>query len=614
MEKIRFGTQTGAAFLAMGIASIVLSGCAFDKHVDVTATTDANRGFQTFKNATPVPPEDFQISDSAWFAGADDRVRLRKNLRVRLHFRPRHLPPVFHKKILLVSEKPIGIADIASQITTSTGLLVTVTKPRTMGISGSPQGTSPSGMGMPAPSPASPSSPAPHQAQTHPGRQESFLGKKIRVDWDGTLEGLLDYSASRFGLFWTYRNHVVSFGRSLTRVFRISAAPVMNVVSNSISDAGMTGLSSVLMNEGAAGMMGGGMMGGYGGSGGMGGGSLGGGMMGGMGGLGMMGGGMMGGAGMMGGMMGGGMGMSGQNVSSFSISTVWNEISQSVKSILGDRGNFSVAQSAGTITVTTSPRIMEEVARYVHELNRDLSRHVWLKVEVLDVNITKQNTNSFDLNAALHGLMKSGSLAVTGQPGVFSLAGATPVTAATLTAPNSSTNAVMHALSSIGKTTVTTRSFVTTLNDQAVPVQNVQNVGYLMENMAGIAGIGQATFSENIPGTVTVGFTMTLVPHLLDDKEMLLGVSIDDTNLNQMQTLQSAGGSIQLPNTSQRSFMQWVKLTSGETAVIGGYEQTRRVFQQNGTGTPSNFWLGGGQNSQIVRDAIVILVTPVVGG
>ncbi len=161
---------------------------------------------------------------------------------------------------------------------------------------------------------------------------------------------------------------------------------------------------------------------------------------------------------------------------------------------------------------------------------------------------------------------------------------------------------------------VATRSFVTTLNDQAVPVQNVQNIGYLMENLAGIAGIGQSTFTQNVPGTVTVGFTMTLVPHLLDDKEMLLGVSIDDTNLNQMQTIASGGGSIQLPNTSQRSFMQWVKLTSGQMAVIGGYEQTRRVFQQNGTGTPSNFWLGGGQNSQIVRDAIVILVTPVVGG
>ena len=81
-------------------------------------------------------------------------------------------------------------------------------------------------------------------------------------------------------------------------------------------------------------------------------------------------------------MMGGaGMGGSGQNVSSFSISTVWSEISQSLKSILGGRGNYSIAQSAGTITVTTTPRIMGEVARYVHDLNNSLSRHVWLKVE-----------------------------------------------------------------------------------------------------------------------------------------------------------------------------------------------------------------------------------------
>ena len=606
MRNVKWETW-GAMILSAGI--VLCAGCSFDKHVDISATKDINKGLKTFSDAKPKPPEDFEVSDSAWFAGSEDRVRIRRSEHIRLHIRPKHLPALFEKRVLLVSEKPIGIADITSEITTSTGLLVTVTTPRKMGISGNVSGMG-GGMGMPMMGGSSPAGapPAPSlQAGTSSG--ETFLKKKIRVDWDGSLEGLLDYTASRFGLFWTYRDHVVSFGRTTTKIFRINAAPVMNIVSNSISDAGMTGLSSILMNQGAAGGMGGGA------------GMMGGGITGGMGGSSMMGGGMgggmtggMGGSSMMGGGMGGGMGGSGQNVSSFSISTVWSEISQSLKSILGGRGNYSIAQSAGTITVTTTPRIMGEIAEYVHDLNNSLSRHVWLKVEVLDVNLTDQNANSFNLSAALSGLAKSGSILTTGQPGVFSLAGASPITTTTMTLPNSSTNAVIHALSSLGKTSVATRSFVTTLNDQAVPVQNVQNIGYLMENLAGIAGIGQSTFTQNIPGSVTVGFTMTLVPHLLDNKEMLLGVSIDDTNLNQMQTLTSGGGSIQLPNTSQRSFMQWVKLTSGQTAVIGGYEQTRRVFQQNGTGTPSNFYLGGGQNSQIVRDAIVILVTPVVGG
>jgi type IVB pilus formation R64 PilN family outer membrane protein len=625
MGNIRFWAKKERLYLLLGLSVSLFAGCAFDKHVDVSTTEKLNKGFKTFKDAKPNPPGDFQVSDGAWFADSRDRVHLLRSEHIRLHLRPKRLPEIFKKRILLVSEKPIGIQDIASQVTTSTGLLVTISQPRKMGISGSPSGASGmmggiGGVGMTGGTglfgggnpPAGPSS----SGTASSG--EKFLKKKIAVDWDGSLEGLLDYAASRFGLFWTYRNHVISFGRTTTKIFRINAAPVMNMVSNSISDSGMTGLSSVLMNEGAAGMMGG-----YGGGlagGGLGGGALGGGMgmMGGYGG-GLAGGGLGGalggglGSGMMGG-LGGGMGGSGQNVSSFSISTVWSEISQSLNSILGGQGNFSIAQSAGTITVTTTPRIMGEVARYVHDLNSDLSRHVWLKVEVLDVSLSLQNANSFNLTAALHGLMKSGALAVTGQPGVFSLAGASPVTTTTLTLPSSSTNGVIHALSSQGKVSVATRSFVTTLNDQAVPVQNVQNIGYLMENLAGIAGIGQSTFTQNVPGTVTVGFTMTLVPHLLDNKEMLLGVSIDDTNLNQMQTLTSGGGSIQLPNTSQRSFMQWVKLTSGQMAVIGGYEQTRRVFQQNGTGTPSNFYLGGGQNSQIVRDAIVILVTPVVGG
>jgi len=598
----------GAMILSAGI--ILCAGCSFDKHVDISATKDINKGLKTFSDAKPKPPEDFEVSDSAWFAGSEDRVRIRRSEHIRLHIRPKHLPALFEKRVLLVSEKPIGIADITSEITTSTGLLVTVTTPRKMGISGNVSGMG-GGMGMPTMGGSSPAgAPSAPSLQAGTSSGETFLKKKIRVDWDGSLEGLLDYTASRFGLFWTYRDHVVSFGRTTTKIFRINAAPVMNIVSNSISDSGMTGLSSILMNQGAAGGMGGGAgtLGGGSLGGGLGGGSLGGGLGGGS-----LGGGTGGGS-LGGGGLGGGMGGSGQNVSSFSISTVWSEISQSLKSILGGRGNYSIAQSAGTITVTTTPRIMGEIAEYVHDLNNSLSRHVWLKVEVLDVNLTDQNANSFNLSAALSGLAKSGSILTTGQPGVFSLAGASPITTTTMTLPNSSTNAVIHALSSLGKTSVATRSFVTTLNDQAVPVQNVQNIGYLMENLAGIAGIGQSTFTQNIPGSVTVGFTMTLVPHLLDNKEMLLGVSIDDTNLNQMQTLTSGGGSIQLPNTSQRSFMQWVKLTSGQTAVIGGYEQTRRVFQQNGTGTPSNFYLGGGQNSQIVRDAIVILVTPVVGG
>ena len=338
----------GAMILSAGIT--LCAGCSFDKHVDISATKDINKGLKTFRDAKPKPPEDFEVSDSAWFAGSEDRVRIRRSEHIRLHIRPKHLPALFEKRVLLVSEKPIGIADITSEITTSTGLLVTVTTPRKMGISGNVSGLG-GGMGMPMMGGSLPSgsTPAPSlQAGTSSG--ETFLKKKIRVDWDGSLEGLLDYTASRFGLFWTYRNHVVSFGRTTTKIFRINAAPVMNIVSNSISDAGMTGLSSILMNQGAGGGMGGGA------------GMMGGGMTGGMGGSSMMGGGM-----------GGGMGGSGQNVSSFSISTVWSEISQSLKSILGGRGNYSIAQSAGTVTVTTTPRIMGEIAEYVHDLNNSLS-------------------------------------------------------------------------------------------------------------------------------------------------------------------------------------------------------------------------------------------------
>jgi len=83
----------GGGILLSGL--LLVAGCAFDKHVDISATKAINKGLKTFNDAKPKPPEDFEVSDSAWFAGSEDRVRIRRSEHIRLHIRPKHLPAIF---------------------------------------------------------------------------------------------------------------------------------------------------------------------------------------------------------------------------------------------------------------------------------------------------------------------------------------------------------------------------------------------------------------------------------------------------------------------------------------------------------------------------------------
>ncbi|MGF6612952.1 type IVB pilus formation R64 PilN family outer membrane protein [Paraburkholderia sp. WSM4175] len=398
----------------------------------------------------------------------------------------------------------------------------------------------------------------------------------------GTLRGLLDMGAARFGVYWKYDAGTIVFFYTDTRVFQVTSIPGDSRLDTYV----MSGASS---NGNGSGSSGGATNGGAGG----GGGSIGSG--------------------------GSGNGGSTPSVSSDNSTnigmtaqlSVYNGLQAAIKAMLSPSGSVLASPATGSITVTDTPDVLERVGEFMAQQNRVLSRQVLVNITVLSVTLSADDTYGINWNAVYQALGTRfgitntfSSLVSTATPNEFSATVITPSSRA------SGTTAMIAALSQQGTVHRKTSASVTTLNDQPVPVQVAEQQGYLAQ-ISTTSTLNVGTQTSLMPGTVTTGFNMTLLPHILDDGTVMLQFYTNLSSLAKLENFNANGQTIQLPTVDTRNFLQRVAIKSGQTLVISGYEGTSDQTNRQGVGTPDNYAFGGGQSATHSREIIVILLTPV---
>jgi len=170
---------------------------------------------------------------------------------------------------------------------------------------------------------------------------------------------------------------------------------------------------------------------------------------------------------------------------------------------------------------------------------------------------------------------------------------------------------LIQALSQQGSVSTITSPSITTLNLQPAPVQVARQTSYLASvTTTATAQVGSST--SLTPGTVTTGFNMNLLPYVMNDRQVLLQYSINLSALQRIRQVKSGDNMIEIPEVDNRIFSQKVRLKSGETLVLSGFEQSIDTGNTSGVGSAWNPLLGGGMNSERRRDVIVILINPLV--
>jgi len=395
------------------------------------------------------------------------------------------------------------------------------------------------------------------------------------IKWDNRpVEGLLDVVTSRLGLSWKRVKGMVSIYYLDTQAFAIYAIPSTTDMSSVVQSGTST-------SSGVSGSASGASSGVTGSSG------------------------------------------SNQTTTVSNKASLTDDIVRNIKGMLtpgiGRIGDPSkdgeLGSSTGTILVTDTPEVLDRVRSYLDAENASITKQVRLNVKVLSVTLTDSENLGINWSAVYNALSGKFGLALSNTfastTGAISGTISVPTTATGGLSQFAGTSMLIQALSQQGKVATVTSPSVTTLNMQAVPVQVARQTGYLAGvQTTSTASVGSSTALT--AGTVTTGFNMNLLPYVLPDDNLLLQYSINLSALDNIRTVTSGGASIEIPEVDDRIFSQKVRLKSGETLVLSGFEQTIDNGSKSGTGTPGNFAFGGGYSSNRQHDVIVVLITPFI--
>ena len=227
---------------------------------------------------------------------------------------------------------------------------------------------------------------------------------------------------------------------------------------------------------------------------------------------------------------------------------VWKDVETTVRGLLSKAGTARVNPASGTITVRDSYARLEAVRAYIDEVNERLSRQIALYAK------DAHEGNSSEAGAGTAAATASSLASVSVLKG--SLKGS---------------SAALEAMKEWGNATQLTSASGLVTNNQPFPVQAVRRHAYLAGMTMSTSEYSQT--SEITPGEVTTGFAMTIIPHILPDRHVLLQYNITLSSLEDMTTIERDTILVQLPQVSTRSFSQRTRLKSGQTLVLAGFEQ-----------------------------------------
>ena len=330
---------------------------------------------------------------------------------------------------------------------------------------------------------------------------------------------------------------------------------------------------------------------------------------------------------------------SGNHVSLESTLKEWDEVESTITSIVNNSKNaqFTVSRSLGTITVTASPSILNRVGEYIAKQN---ARHsltltgtaaiilaclfLFTSVSVLVLayssfrSLSSQNSLLKHINAGKKFVAVL-SNAVSALTGATHLDASGNVVDGAYTndqinngsmARIAGTNALIEALAKQGKVSLVTNVGVTTRNNRVAPVTNTKTTGYIKR-------FESRTFTTVESSTVDqddleTGFSMQLLPNVLENGKILLLFKMSVRELLKMSTQTIGAVTLQLPEVEERSFMQEVIMESGQMLVVSGFEKQKNDDTRYGIGDADFMALSGSRETAASREVLVVILTPQV--
>ncbi|NNA96934.1 PilN family type IVB pilus formation outer membrane protein [Pseudomonas gessardii] len=291
------------------------------------------------------------------------------------------------------------------------------------------------------------------------------------------------------------------------------------------------------------------------------------------------------------------------------------DIEKNVEAMLSQQpaGRMFLSRSTGTLTISDRPEILSNVSKYLNSINRSITRQVLFNVKVFEVTLSDKDQTGLDWTAVYTNLsnkwgfsLKNASTGI----GANAVSGSLSILD-TSKSPWAGSNLIIKALSEQGRISNVRSPSVTTLNLQPAPIQigNVQSY-IASSSTTTTASVGSST--SLTPATITSGFNMMLLPRIIDQDNLLLMITLSMSSKPTFTPFTSNGSSVQTADYDTKNLSPKVKLRSGQTLVLTGFEENSENATKSGVGDPGFFGLGGSRIRSTDHSVLVVLITPVV--
>ncbi|WP_440616376.1 hypothetical protein [Cysteiniphilum sp. 6C5] len=303
----------------------------------------------------------------------------------------------------------------------------------------------------------------------------------------------------------------------------------------------------------------------------------------------------------------------------------WKSVLNIIQDIIGKAGSVQSAPASGYVTVTSTPDLINKVQNFINTLNTTARKSIALRVDIYDVETSGSSNYGIDWNAMYKVTKGALSWSTNGIPNPLSDPYSGSVQTATVTGgissgPFAGSQLIVSALQQMGHTTYVTGTTVYTVNGRPAPIQVSRSTDYVKETS--VTSLGTSSIaSDNVqtsmtPGTISTGYTVDVTPRIIKGNKVLLSLSVNIASLLKMRQVTSgpkdAQSTIELPDLRNKSFMQTVPLTSGQTAVLAGFQNDTNNDGTNSVGPQKYWYLGGKQATNKEHTVTVVIVTPYI--
>jgi MSHA type pilus biogenesis protein MshL len=293
----------------------------------------------------------------------------------------------------------------------------------------------------------------------------------------------------------------------------------------------------------------------------------------------------------------------------------WEAVEKSMAHLLGIQGGtssgaqaFTINRLAGSIIVTGSKKELDLIGQYITNLRRIVDRQVLVEAKIIEVQLNDNVKFGIDWNYVTGDLAAS----TTNFASVVPSSG--PLVKVAIS--NRRLSPLLQALENQGDVRTLSNPRINIMNGQTALLSVGRNTSFISKVETTVSeGITPITTYTVTTNSVLSGILIGIVPYINDRGEISLTVTPIVSNLVDLKE-KTIGSqvSLSLPIVDLREMSTTVKVSDGQTIVIGGLISKQESLQDNQVPFLGNLPLFGylfkNRDKQQVRSELVVLLQP----